>query len=130
MSNMALEATYENLIYHYLEDTIGRNDDLFYFVRILSGLSSGSAVALNAAWGSGKTFFVKQAKMLIDIHNPNSDIDVEYLNEEEIASIKKSITNIILVQKSMICPKWRQYITMHGSMMIRRIRYCLCFTVS
>lgn len=89
MSNMALEPTYENLIHHYLEDTIGRNDDLFYFVRILSGLSSGSAVALNAAWGSGKTFFVKQAKMLIDIHNPNSDIDVEYLNEEEIASIKK-----------------------------------------
>lgn len=89
MSNMALEPTYENLMNHYLEDTIGRNDDLFYFVRILSGLSSGSAVALNAAWGSGKTFFVKQAKMLIDIHNPNSDIDVEYLNEEEIASIKK-----------------------------------------
>lgn len=89
MSNMALEPTYENLIHHYLEDTIGRNDDLFYFVRILSGLSSGSAVALNAAWGSGKTFFVKQAKMLIDIHNPNSDIDIEFLNEEEIASIKK-----------------------------------------
>lgn len=89
MSNMALEPTYENLINHYLEDTIGRNDDLFYFVRILSGLKSGSAVALNAAWGSGKTFFVKQAKMLIDIHNPNSDIDIEFLNEEEIASIKK-----------------------------------------
>lgn len=88
MSNMALEPTYENLIHHYLEDTIGRNDDLFYFVRILSGLSSGSAVALNAAWGSGKTFFVKQAKMLIDIHNPNSDIATECLNQEEIASIK------------------------------------------
>lgn len=89
MSNMALEPTYENLMNHYLNDTIGRNDDLFYFVRILSGLSSGSAVALNAAWGSGKTFFVKQAKMLIDIHNPNSDIDIEFLNKEEIASIKK-----------------------------------------
>ena len=89
MSNIALEPTYENLMNHYLNDTIGRNDDLFYFVRILSGLNSGSAVALNAAWGSGKTFFVKQAKMLIDIHNPNSDIDIECLNEEEIASIKK-----------------------------------------
>ena len=88
MSNMALEPTYENLIHHYLEDTIGRNDDLFYFVRILSGLNSGSAVALNAAWGSGKTFFVKQTKMLIDIHNPNSDIDIECLNEEEITAIK------------------------------------------
>lgn len=88
MSNMALEPTYENLMHHYLEDTIARNDDLFYFVRILSGLNSGSAVALNAAWGSGKTFFVKQAKMLIDIHNPNSDIDIECLNPEEIASIK------------------------------------------
>ena len=88
MSNMALEPTYENLVYHYLNDTIARNDDLFYFVRILSGLNSGSAVALNAAWGSGKTFFVKQAKMLIDIYNPNSDIDIECLNQEEIASIK------------------------------------------
>lgn len=88
MSNMALEPTYENLMNHYLNDTIGRNDDLFYFVRIFSGLSSGSAVALNAAWGSGKTFFVKQAKMLIDIHNPNSDIATECFNQEEIASIK------------------------------------------
>lgn len=88
MSNMALEPTYENLMNHYLNDTIGRNDDLFYFVRILSGLNSGSAVALNAAWGSGKTFFVKQTKMLIDIHNPNSDIDIECLNEEEITAIK------------------------------------------
>lgn len=88
MSNMELEPTYENLIHHYLEDTIGRNDDLFYFVRILSGLSSGSAVALNAAWGSGKTFFVKQTKMLIDIHNPNSDIYTECLNEEKITEIK------------------------------------------
>lgn len=88
MSNKLLEPTYENLINHYLHDTIGRNEDLFYFVRILSGLNSGSAVALNAAWGSGKTFFVKQAKMLIDIHNPNSDIDIECLNQEEIASIK------------------------------------------
>ena len=89
MSNMELEPTYENLMNHYLHDTISRNDDLFYFVRILSGLSSGSAVALNAAWGSGKTFFVKQAKMLIDIHNPNSDIYTEFLNEEEIDPIKK-----------------------------------------
>ena len=89
MSNIALEPTYENLKKHYLNDTIGRNDDLFYFVRILSGLNSGSSVALNAAWGSGKTFFVRQAKMLIDIYNPNSDIDTECLNEEEIASIKK-----------------------------------------
>lgn len=82
MSNMELETTYENLMKHYLHDTIGRNDDLFYFVRILSRLHSGSAIALNAAWGSGKTFFVKQAKMLIDIHNHNSDIDIECLNEE------------------------------------------------
>lgn len=36
-----------------------------------------------------KHFFVKQAKMLIDIHNPNSDIYTEFLNEEEIDPIKK-----------------------------------------
>ena len=67
MSNKLLEPTYENLINHYLHDTIGRNEDLFYFVRMLSELDGGSAVALNGAWGSGKTFFVKQAKMLLII---------------------------------------------------------------
>lgn len=88
MSNMLLEPTYENLINHYIHDTIGRNEDLFYFVRMLSELEGGIVVALNGAWGSGKTFFVKQAKMLIDVHNPNSDIDVEILNEDDIESIK------------------------------------------
>lgn len=88
MSNKLLEPTYKNLINHYVKDTIGRNEDLFYFVRMLSELNGGSAVALNGAWGSGKTFFVKQAKMLIDIHNPNSDIDVDSLSKDEIDSIK------------------------------------------
>ena len=60
MSNKLLEPTYENLINHYLHDTIGRNEDLFYFVRMLSELDGGSAVALNGALVSGKTFFVKQ----------------------------------------------------------------------
>ena len=45
MSNIALEPTYENLMKHYLHDTIGRNDDLYYFVRILSGLHSVSEVS-------------------------------------------------------------------------------------
>lgn len=93
MSNKLLEPTYENLINHYLHDTIGRNEDLFYFVRMLSELDGGSAVALNGAWGSGKTFFVKQAKMLIDIHNPNSDIDIEISDADERTSIKGVYNN-------------------------------------
>lgn len=88
MSNMLLEPTYENLINHYKKDTIRRNEDIFYFVHILSDLKGGSAIALNGAWGSGKTFFVRQAKMIIDIYNHNSDIYDESINAEELESIK------------------------------------------
>ena len=28
------------------------------------------SVALNGDWGSGKTFFVKQVKLILDAHNP------------------------------------------------------------
>lgn len=91
MSNKLPEPTYENLINHYVKDTIGRNEDLFYFVRVLSSLAGGNAVALNGVWGSGKTFFIKQAKMLIDINNPNSDIDVEISNANEKLSDEQNL---------------------------------------
>lgn len=59
-----VKATDEKLIELMLEDSIGRNKDLAYFADILFGIEGNAAIALDSPWGSGKTFFVKQLKIL------------------------------------------------------------------
>lgn len=64
-----LKPTYENLLTTYRDDAIGRNMDVFRFVGILNSVEDAFSIALDGNWGSGKTFFVKQVKMVMDAHN-------------------------------------------------------------
>lgn len=81
MKSYELKPTYENLLSTYLEDTIGRNADIFRFTSILNSISDSYSIALDGNWGSGKTFFVKQVKMVLDAHNSfiesKNDVDNE-----------------------------------------------------
>ena len=61
-----LRPTEENIRNTYLNDTIGRNSDVNAFVDILNTLENSCAIALDGVWGSGKTFFVQQVKMVLD----------------------------------------------------------------
>lgn len=47
-------------------DTLNRNEDVARFCLILDSLHECTSIALDGAWGSGKTFFVKEVKMLLD----------------------------------------------------------------
>lgn len=69
MKSYELQPTYENLLNTYLNDTIARDIDVFRFVQILNCIDGSRSIALDGGWGSGKTFFVKQAKMIMDAHN-------------------------------------------------------------
>ena len=64
MKKYDLEPSRENLLRTYKEDSIGRNADLIHFIAILDAIEDGCSIALDGNWGSGKTFFVKQAKMV------------------------------------------------------------------
>ena len=64
-----LKPTPENLLNTFLEDTISRNVDIFHFINILNTIEGCCSIALDGNWGSGKTFFVKQTKMIMDAHN-------------------------------------------------------------
>lgn len=64
-----LKPTYDNLIDTYKKDSIGRNIDLFYFIEILNSIDGGYSIAVDGNWGCGKTFFVKQVKMVMDAYN-------------------------------------------------------------
>ena len=69
MKKYDLKPSRENLLRTYREDSIGRNADLIHFISILDSIEDGCSIALDGNWGSGKTFFVKQAKMIMDAYN-------------------------------------------------------------
>lgn len=72
MTEFELKPTAENLIKTMESDAIGRNIDIFRFITILQNVNGGSSISLDAKWGAGKTFFVKQAKLIMDAFNENS----------------------------------------------------------
>lgn len=76
MKSYELKPTPENLLNTFLNDTISRDTDIFRFIDILNSIEDCCSIALDGNWGCGKTFFVKQTKMIMDAHNMCiSDID-------------------------------------------------------
>lgn len=69
MKSYELKPTKENLCKAYLEDMVGRNEDIKSFAVFLNSLSDCCSIAVDGCWGSGKTFFVKQVKMFMDAQN-------------------------------------------------------------
>ena len=57
MRKRDLAPDYENLYSTFCEDSIGRNEDLLYFIKLLDSISGPYSIAVDGHWGSGKTFF-------------------------------------------------------------------------
>lgn len=100
MTNLSLldkeirEATEENVLSSFQEDSFQRNQLVINFVHQLSNAQGPLSISLDAPWGSGKTFFVKQAKMLID----GIDLKDEFwekirtnMRDEDVARIQDMI---------------------------------------
>lgn len=77
MKKYEMLPTEENIIETLYNDPINRNQDIVYFYNILQAQELASAIAIDGRWGSGKTFFVRQTKMVINALNPSSTIDEE-----------------------------------------------------
>lgn len=69
MKKHDLQPTDENIRNTFIKDSIGRNKDLLYFIKIIDSIDESFSIALDSYWGSGKTFFVKQVKMILDANN-------------------------------------------------------------
>lgn len=72
-----LKPNYENLLKTYRTDTIKRNEDVFHFIQLLDSIDNSCSIAVDGNWGSGKTFFVKQVKMVLDSYNPHITLEDE-----------------------------------------------------
>lgn len=91
MNNLLLDPNKDNLYSTFLEDKINRNNELFYFIKLLNEIDGGNTIAINGAWGSGKTFFIRHSKMILDAYNDNN-----YPNGFSTAELNK-------IKNSFIC---------------------------
>ncbi len=69
MKKHDLQPTDDNIRSTFYKDSIGRNKDLVNFIKIIDSIDESYSIALDSYWGSGKTFFVKQVKMILDANN-------------------------------------------------------------
>lgn len=60
-----VEATEEEVAKALSRDLADRNADLISFVSLLDGIDGNYSIFLDAPWGAGKTFFVKQAAAIL-----------------------------------------------------------------
>lgn len=66
MQNYVLQPNDKNIYDSLLSDMMGRNDDVISLAVFLNSLDQTTTIALDGDWGSGKTFFVKQTKLILD----------------------------------------------------------------
>lgn|GEM_PF-158138 len=70
MKSYELQPTHENIMATLADNLIDRNKDVFRFTTLLDNIDDSCSIALDGRWGSGKTFFVKQIKMILEAYNP------------------------------------------------------------
>ncbi|AXB82365.1 P-loop NTPase fold protein [Megasphaera hexanoica] len=92
MRKLELLPTDDNIIATLNENILGRNTELGYFLELLNHVEDAYSIAIDGKWGSGKTFFVKQAKLALDACNDSISMD-----DEKRTSIKETLSNVTKV---------------------------------
>ena len=91
IKSFELEPTKENILDTISRDMIDRNQSVWQFARFCDAQEYRCSIALDAQWGYGKTFFVKQAKMVLEAFNPFTNA----ITDEEKARIKMAFSQYI-----------------------------------
>lgn len=73
MDKYDIEPTKKNLVNSIQKDITGRNGSLKSLIKLLNRQDGSWSIAVNGAWGSGKTFFVKQCQLVLNSLNMKSD---------------------------------------------------------
>lgn len=69
MKKLNKEATDENVLESIEKDLLGRTQDVADFISLLETIDYNAFIALDASWGEGKTFFVRQIEMTLRYYN-------------------------------------------------------------
>lgn len=91
MKSTQVQPTKESIFESIQRDLIGRNKQVYFFASTLNEVEGAYSFAINARWGDGKTFFVKQTQMLLDACNPSA----ESLSDVDKTDIKAAIQHAV-----------------------------------
>lgn len=72
MKKSTLDATNENIWKSIRDNTFNRNTNICEFIYILEHLEGNTHISLDADWGAGKTFFVRQVEESLKFCNKRS----------------------------------------------------------
>ena len=97
MKKLDLQPTDNNIRNTFIRDSIGRNIDLVNFIKIIDSIDESYSIALDSYWGSGKTFFVKQVKMILDAKTEKSYGAVE--GKEQVLDTWEKISKNMQLKK-------------------------------
>ena len=84
MKKIILEATDENVLQTIADDKLQRTNDLKSFINILENINYNAFISIDAPWGSGKSFFIRQAEMTLRYNNKKR-FEQEITEEERTA---------------------------------------------
>lgn len=68
MKKLILEATDENVLHSIESDTLQRSPDVKDFLTMIDMIDYNAFISVDAAWGEGKTFFIRQIEMTMKYH--------------------------------------------------------------
>ena len=66
MKKLAEEATMENVLESIKENKYNRSQDVMDFIMALEQIEENMFISLDAKWGAGKTFYVRQIEQTLD----------------------------------------------------------------
>ncbi|TGY64744.1 hypothetical protein E5337_00785 [Limosilactobacillus reuteri] len=66
MRKYDMQPTTDNLISSITKNITGRNQNIYYLLKLLNFQEEAMSIAINGSWGTGKTFFIKQCQLMLD----------------------------------------------------------------
>lgn len=80
MKRVDEEPTPEAIEVALTQDPLHRRNEIEDFLKMLIAVEPPYTFVIDAPWGSGKTFFVKQVARVLQMANPTLNLDLETLN--------------------------------------------------
>lgn len=93
MKKYDIQPTENNLKESLNKNITGRNENIYQLLRLLNHQEGSWSIAINGDWGSGKTFFVKQCKYVLD-HLNSSDNNEKDQIDPKILFSKSNLDDI------------------------------------
>ena len=117
---LELEPIQEHIYDTLIRDAVGRNKNLWQFACFCSAQEGRCSIALDAGWGMGKTFFLKQLEMLFNHSNLKKE-DQDKI-EKAFASFENSDKNL-KVLKPHVCVYYDAWLNDNAKDSMRSILY-------